>query len=102
MSALRSYPMGHTETRATVSRRGLCSHDHLAWVYHLSSSPGTACDRRLHSARTHAEGDAAIMAALREGKTVRTICTSLRVGPHRVVRMRAQLAQSPGRADLSG
>ena len=57
---------------------------------------------REEKARTQAEGDAVIMAALREGKTVRTICTFLRVGPHRVVRMRAQLAQSPGRADLSG
>ena len=47
--ALRSYPLGHTETRATVFRHGLCSHHHLAWVYRLSSSPGTACDCRLHS-----------------------------------------------------
>ena len=44
--------------------------------------------------KAHAEGDAAILAALREGKTVRAICASLKVGTHRIVRLRAYLAHS--------
>ncbi len=46
--------------------------------------------------KTHAEGDAAILAALREGKTVRAICASLKVGPHRVGRLRAHLVHPSG------